>query len=83
MDGRGVAASLMLGASGVQLGTAFLTAEESGAHALHKQALLESDESSTVITKHSQGKRQEGYLISSLLIFVLTPPLPRTRYNMQ
>ncbi|GAK14710.1 LOW QUALITY PROTEIN: enoyl-[acyl-carrier-protein] reductase [Geomicrobium sp. JCM 19039] len=76
MDGRGVAASLMLGASGVQLGTAFLTAEESGAHALHKQALLESDETSTVITKAFSGKEARGYLIRSLIIFVQAPPLP-------
>ena len=42
MDGRGIVASLALGASGVQLGTAFLTCIESGASDLHKEAILRS-----------------------------------------
>jgi nitronate monooxygenase len=40
-DGRGIAAALMLGASGVQIGTAFLTCAESAAHPLHREALLD------------------------------------------
>jgi len=40
MDGRGVVAAIALGAAAVQLGTAFLATPESGAHALHKKALL-------------------------------------------
>ena len=40
-DGRGIAAALMLGASGVQIGTAFLTCVESAAHPLHREALLQ------------------------------------------
>lgn len=32
MDGRGVLAALVLGAAGVQLGTAFLATSESGAN---------------------------------------------------
>ncbi|HET9554421.1 MAG TPA: nitronate monooxygenase, partial [Anaeromyxobacteraceae bacterium] len=40
MDGRGVAAALALGASGVSLGTAFLACPESGAHATYKTAVL-------------------------------------------
>jgi nitronate monooxygenase len=47
-DGRGIAAALMLGASGVQLGTAFLTCAESAAHPLHRQALLETGRPSQV-----------------------------------
>jgi nitronate monooxygenase len=39
-DARGIAAAFDLGADGVQIGTAFLATEESGASALHRQALL-------------------------------------------
>ncbi|MEV5182911.1 nitronate monooxygenase [Streptomyces werraensis] len=39
MRGGQIAAVLAAGASAAQLGTAFVTAHESGAHALHKQAL--------------------------------------------
>jgi nitronate monooxygenase len=41
MDGRGIAAALALGASGVQLGTAFLTCNEAGIPETYKQAILE------------------------------------------
>jgi nitronate monooxygenase len=40
MDGRGIAACLALGAAAVQMGTAFLAAEESGAHPAYKTAVL-------------------------------------------
>lgn len=40
MDGRGIVAAIALGAAAVQLGTAFLATPESGAHPLHKKALL-------------------------------------------
>lgn len=56
MDGRGIAASLMLGAAGVQLGTSFLVTEESGAHPVYKQAVLESGASDTVLTSGFSGK---------------------------
>jgi nitronate monooxygenase len=60
MDGRGLVASLILGAQGVQMGTRFLTAIESGAHEVYKQALLESTEESTVITKAFSGRPARG-----------------------
>ncbi|UHA75535.1 NAD(P)H-dependent flavin oxidoreductase [Paenibacillus sp. 481] len=60
MDGRGLAAALMLGAQGVQLGTRFLTAVESGAHAAYQEALLASDEESTVVTKAFSGRPARG-----------------------
>lgn len=56
MDGRGIAASLMLGATAVQLGTAFLASKESLATVLHKQTLLESPDNSTCITTSFTGK---------------------------
>lgn len=56
MDGRGLVASLALGAAGVQMGTAFLTCTESGAHPAHKQALLEVTEDGTAITWAYSGR---------------------------
>lgn len=60
MDGRGIAAALALGAGGVQMGTAFLTTPESGAHPGYKQALLESTEMTTVLTRVFSGKPARG-----------------------
>ncbi|GGE81038.1 NAD(P)H-dependent flavin oxidoreductase [Priestia taiwanensis] len=60
MDGRGLVAALALGAQGVQMGTAFLPSVESGAHAKYKEALLQSTEESTVITKSFSGRPARG-----------------------
>lgn len=60
MDGRGLVASLVLGAQGVQMGTRFLTAIESGGHKAYKQALLVSTEESTVLTKGFSGRPARG-----------------------
>ncbi|CAH1191076.1 nitronate monooxygenase [Paenibacillus sp. JJ-223] len=60
MDGRGLVASLALGAQGVQMGTRFLISAESGAHPVYKQALLESTEESTVITNAFSGRPARG-----------------------
>lgn len=60
MDGRGVLAALTLGAEGVQMGTAFLTTEESGAHPLHKKIITESAEDHLVMTKGVSGKSARG-----------------------
>ena len=49
-DGRGVAASFMLVAEGVQLGTRFLCASECGVHENYKQAVLDASDVSTVTT---------------------------------
>jgi len=49
MDGRGIAAAMMLGAAGVQLGTAFLACPECGAPPQHKAALHETADTGTVI----------------------------------
>ncbi|MEK8128755.1 nitronate monooxygenase family protein [Paenibacillus filicis] len=60
MDGRGLAAALMLGAQGVQLGTRFLTAVESGTNPAYRAALLASNEESTVLTKAFSGRPARG-----------------------
>ncbi|MGP4080748.1 NAD(P)H-dependent flavin oxidoreductase [Pseudalkalibacillus sp. R45] len=56
MDGRGLVAARALGAEGIQLGTRFLNAVESGTDPAYKKALLESDEESTELTAAFSGR---------------------------
>ncbi len=56
MDGRGIAACLALGAQGVQLGTRFLAANESGAFLAYKLRMLGAAETDTVITSAFTGR---------------------------
>ncbi|MFC7322946.1 NAD(P)H-dependent flavin oxidoreductase [Halobacillus campisalis] len=60
MDGRGVLASLSLGAQGVQMGTAFVTTKESGAKKQHKDAIMQTNEAETVMTSSFSGKPARG-----------------------
>jgi nitronate monooxygenase len=60
MDGRGMAASLMLGAGAAQMGTAFLACEESGIHPAYKEAILKANEEDTSITRAFSGKPARG-----------------------
>lgn len=60
MDGRGVIASKILGAKGVQMGTAFLTCKESGANRAHKHAILHASEDEAVLTNAFSGKMARG-----------------------
>lgn len=55
-DGRGIAAALTLGADGVQVGTAFLACEESGASAAYRQALLDPAARTTMLTRAFSGR---------------------------
>lgn len=77
MDGRGLTASICLGASGVQMGTAFLTCIESGAHSLHKEAIIRATEDNTVLTRSFSGKLARGInnkFISEMKIHETTLP---------
>ncbi|HLZ21531.1 MAG TPA: nitronate monooxygenase [Ktedonobacterales bacterium] len=56
MDGRGLVAALALGAAGAQMGTAFLTCPESGAHPQHKAALLAATDDATRLTRAFSGR---------------------------
>ncbi|KHF40647.1 NAD(P)H-dependent flavin oxidoreductase [Halalkalibacter okhensis] len=60
MDGRGLMASICLGARGVQMGTAFLTCIESGATDIHKEEILNSSEDQVVLTRSFSGKWARG-----------------------
>ena len=60
MDSRGVKAAYCLGASSVQLGSAFLMTEECSADEVHKTAILNSIETDVVLTKAFSGKLARG-----------------------
>lgn len=59
-DGRGMAAAFMLGASGVQIGTALLNSPECKSAAPHKAALMASDGSNTGVTAAFSGRPARG-----------------------
>jgi nitronate monooxygenase len=59
-DARGVVAALALGAEAVQLGTAFLICEESGASALHREALRGKQAGHTGLTRGFTGRLARG-----------------------
>lgn len=54
-DGRGMAAALMLGASGVQVGTRFVVAKESNAHENFKNRIIKARDIDTVVTGEITG----------------------------
>lgn len=55
-DERGYMAAMMLGAEGVQMGTAFLVAEESNIHANYKDKIISARDTDTVVTGIKMGK---------------------------
>ena len=59
-DARGVVAALALGAEGVQMGTAFLSSEESGSHPLHRETFLQKKASHTAMSKGYTGRLARG-----------------------
>lgn len=54
-DGRGIAASFMLGAEGVQLGTRFLAAEECQIHPTYKELVIKAKDTDSIVTGRSTG----------------------------
>jgi nitronate monooxygenase len=59
-DARGIAAAFALGAEGVQMGTVFLACEESGAHPLHREAILSGKAGHTSLTRGFTGRLARG-----------------------
>lgn len=59
-DGRGVAAALMLGASAVQIGTAFLACDESGASSEHRKLLFQDEAKYTGLSRAYTGRMARG-----------------------
>ncbi len=54
-DGRGMAAAMMLGAEGVQMGTRFLTIEECTIADAYKEKVLAAKDSDTLVTGQNSG----------------------------
>ncbi len=59
-DGRGMAAALLMGAAGVQMGTRFLVAEECHVHPKMKEKLIEAVDTDTIVTGVSIGGAVRG-----------------------
>lgn len=80
-DGRTVAAAFMLGASAVQMGTAFLLCDEANVRPAHREALTQADESCTVVTDVISGRPARyirNRLVDDLLESGLQPlPIPQ------
>jgi nitronate monooxygenase len=55
-DARGMAAALVLGARGVQIGTAFLACEESNASRAHREALFSDGARRTTLSRAISGR---------------------------
>lgn len=55
-DGRGIAAAFALGASGVQMGTAFLSCPESRISDMHRDALRQATDEDTRLTRAFSGR---------------------------
>jgi nitronate monooxygenase len=59
-DARGIVAAFALGAAGVQMGTAFLACEESGANTHHRKVLLGGQAKQTALTRGFTGRLARG-----------------------
>ena len=71
-DARGVVAAFALGAEGVQMGTAFLACEESGANTYHRKAILGGQAKQTALTRGFTGRLARG--IKNRLLDELNQP---------
>ena len=78
MDGQGIAAAMALGASAVQMGTAFLSSPETTATAAFRSQLKSERAGTTRITPAISGRRARGIAnrMYSLLNDARAPALP-------
>ena len=81
-DARGVIAALALGAEGVQIGTAFLASEESGANPLHRAALHGPEAKETGLTRGFSGRLARG-IRNTLMEELNRPGTPILPYPLQ
>ena len=80
-DARGVAAAFALGASAVQVGTAYLRCPEATTHAVHRAALADGRAAHTALTNLFSGGIARG-IVNRLVrelgpLNPLAPPFPR------
>lgn len=61
-DGRGIAAAFVLGASAVQIGTAYLRTPEAKISPMHRAALAAADDSDTALTNLFSGRPARGII---------------------
>lgn len=59
-DGRGVAAALLMGAEGVQMGTRFIASVESPAHPNFKEMLIQAKDTDTIVIGELRGHRMRA-----------------------
>lgn len=59
-DGRGISSAIILGADGVQIGTAFLACKQSNASDLHKEQLFSERAKYTTLSKLFTGRMARG-----------------------
>jgi nitronate monooxygenase len=71
-EARGIVAAFVLGAQGVQIGTAFLACDESGASPAHRQALLSGNAGHTALTRGFTGRLGRG--IKNQLLDTMNQP---------
>ncbi len=60
VDGRGLAAALIMGADGVQMGSRFLLAEECHLHPNAKQAIMDATDTDTRVTGFTRSNNVRG-----------------------
>ncbi len=60
VDGRGIAAALLMGADGVQMGSRFLLAEECNVHPNMKQAIIQATDTDSIVTGYSHNYGVRG-----------------------
>ena len=84
-DGRGIAAAFMLGASGVQMGTAFLSCPEASISEDHRKAIQNATDDDTRLTKAFSGRparaRKNDYIESMATHRLPLPDFP-TMYTL-
>jgi nitronate monooxygenase len=61
-DGRGIAAALALGASAVQIGTAYLLCPEARVRPAHREALRKAKDDGTAVTNVFTGRPARGFV---------------------
>ncbi|MEK5483349.1 MULTISPECIES: NAD(P)H-dependent flavin oxidoreductase [unclassified Viridibacillus] len=62
------------GAEAIQIGTALLATEESGAHPLHKEAILKSEKDKTALTTAFSGKAARG-IVNDFMTYMANQPI--------